>query len=55
LNLRTDDPEPAGLRPKSCKPSPIPFFLVLLFSMKENQSLSLGAISGKPSWSWMAN
>jgi len=32
------------------KPSPIPFFLVLLFSMKENQSLSLGAISGQPSW-----
>src|SRR5271157_1578725 len=38
-----------------CKPSPIPFFLVLLFSMRENQSLSLGAISGKPSCSWMAN
>ena len=45
-----------GLIPWSfCKPSLIPFFLVLLSSMKENQSLSLGAISRKPSWSWMAN
>jgi|GEM_PF-5666189 len=30
----------------ACKPSPIPFFLVLLFSMKENQSLSLWAYFG---------